>query len=271
MPELPEVETICRGIAPHVHGKVVARLIIRDARLRWPVADELCQLLASQTILGVDRRAKYLLFRTGAGTLLSHLGMTGKFRVLSQPTPPDKHDHVDLIFTDGSLLRYTDARRFGSLHWAGQHPETHPLLRDLGPEPFDPAFSGDYLHQRSRQKKQPVKLFLMDNHVVVGLGNIYANEALFLAGISPTRAAGRVSLARYCRLRDAAVQVLESAIQHGGTTLRDYVDSRGAPGYFRVHLNVYGRDDQPCPRCGSAIRTIRLGQRSTFYCQECQR
>lgn len=270
MPELPEVETTRRGVAPHVEGRRVRQLIVREPRLRWPVPPELAQRLAGQTVERLQRRAKYLLFRTGSGTLLWHLGMSGSLRVLLQPRPPASHDHLDLLFEGGACLRYRDPRRFGSLHWVEGDPYAHPLLAHLGPEPFDPGFDGDYLYRLSRGRRTAVKSFLMDAETVVGVGNIYANESLFRAGVHPGRRAGAVGLERYRQLAEAVRLVLRAAIAAGGTTLRDFVDSDGAAGYFSQQLSVYGRVGEPCPGCERPIRSTRLGQRATYFCPHCQ-
>ncbi|ABI57989.1 bifunctional DNA-formamidopyrimidine glycosylase/DNA-(apurinic or apyrimidinic site) lyase [Alkalilimnicola ehrlichii MLHE-1] len=277
MPELPEVETTRRGLAPLLEGRRVTGMTVRQARLRWPVPAGLPDAITGQTIRAVDRRAKYLLFRTPAGTLILHLGMSGSLRVIpgqqagACAVPPGRHDHVDLRLADGSCLRYTDPRRFGSLHWCTGEPEAHWLLHRLGPEPFDTAFDGDRLHRLSRGRRTSVKAFIMDSGIVVGVGNIYASESLFRAGIHPGRPAGRVGLARYRRLAGAVREVLAEAIAAGGTTLRDFTASDGRPGYFAQTLNVYGRAGAPCPRCGRSIRQRRIAQRSTWYCPGCQR
>ncbi len=271
MPELPEVETTRRGLAPHVEGRRVAALAVREGRLRWPVPADLAERLLGRRIERLERRAKYLLFRTDAGTLMVHLGMSGSLRVLPQPREPGRHEHIDISLDSGAVLRYTDPRRFGSFHWIEGDPLAHPLLAGLGPEPWSPDFDGDYLYRRARGRAVPVKAFLMDGKVVVGVGNIYANEALFLAGIHPSRPAGDIGLARYRRLAAAVREVLEAAIAAGGTTLRDFVGGEGKPGYFSQQLRVYGRADQPCPACGAPVRVERLGQRATYYCPRCQR
>jgi formamidopyrimidine-DNA glycosylase len=270
MPELPEVETTRRGIAPLVEGKTIALVTTRTLGLRWPFPDRLGELLAGQTICKVERRAKYLLFRCDSGTLILHLGMSGHLRVVSHKLPAGRHDHVDLVFADGSCLRFNDSRRFGALLWTADDPASHPLLAGLGPEPFDEEMTGERLYRLSRGRKIAVKSFLMDQQIVVGIGNIYASEALFLAGIDPARAAGRVGLARYRRLVAVIRTVLGEAIAAGGTTIRDFRNSEGRPGYFAIQLQVYGRDGEPCPRCGQAIRTRRIGQRSTYFCRACQ-
>jgi len=272
MPELPEVETTRRGILPHVRGRRVSAVVVRDGRLRWPVPQDLAGLLTGRTVRDVRRRGKYLLFDLDDATLLIHLGMSGSLRVLhSPPAPPRKHDHVDVLLDDGSLLRYHDPRRFGAVLWLDADPSQHSLLRDLGPEPLDEHFDGSYLYRCSRGRRSSVKQFLMDGHIVVGVGNIYASEALFLAGISPRRQAGRVAAKRYDALALAVREVLGSAIAQGGTTLRDYVNGDGASGYFQQSLCVYGRGGEPCIRCGSPVRVSRTGQRSTFHCPNCQR
>jgi formamidopyrimidine-DNA glycosylase len=271
MPELPEVETTRRGIAPHITGRSVARVLVREPRLRWPVPHELVEQLPGRTILAVDRRGKYLLLGTAAGTALVHLGMSGSLRLVDADTPPGTHDHVDIVFADGRALRFRDPRRFGSLLWTTHPSEEHPLLRDLGPEPLDGEFSGDYLFTLARGRKVAVKHFIMNSHVVVGIGNIYANEALFLAGIHPRRAAGRIGRDRYDRLAAAIRRVLNESITAGGTTLRDFINGVGEPGYFAIQLRVYGRGGEPCPGCARPINEYRQGQRSTFYCPACQK
>ncbi|WP_062269215.1 bifunctional DNA-formamidopyrimidine glycosylase/DNA-(apurinic or apyrimidinic site) lyase [Endozoicomonas arenosclerae] len=276
MPELPEVETTRRGIAPHIEGQTVADVIVRNPRLRWPVPDHLKQQLSGQIIRSVARRAKYLLIKTDAGTLLVHLGMSGSLRILIEAREAEKHDHVDLVFSNGILLRYTDPRRFGAVLWIDNNGIDddvmgHDLLRKLGPEPLSDEFTAQRLYQASRGKSQPVKTFIMDNHVVVGVGNIYANEALFKAGIRPDRPSGKISKARYERLAQCIKETLARAIEQGGTTLRDFVGGDGKPGYFKQELAVYGRKGEPCVTCSTPIVEIRLGNRSTCYCKKCQR
>jgi formamidopyrimidine-DNA glycosylase len=271
LPELPEVETTLRGILPHVNKKRVANIVVRQEKLRWPVTPSLADELTGQTIRGIDRRGKYLLLSTDAGTLLIHLGMSGSLRIVDSDRKIGKHDHVDIELHDGHILRYTDPRRFGCMLWHRSDIESHPLLRSLGPEPLGDDFSGRYLFTRSRKRTAPVKSFIMDSRVVVGVGNIYANEALFLAGISPIRGAGRISLARYQHLAHCIKRVLEKAIEAGGTTLRDFTGSDGAPGYFKQSLQVYGRGGLQCNACSRALKEIRLSQRSTVYCGHCQR
>ena len=275
MPELPEVETTRRGIAPYLIGRRVVGVTLRRPDLRWPIPAAISELLPGQRIDAVERRAKYLLLHTQAGSALLHLGMSGVLRVLPPDAPVGKHDHVDIALERTStqaerILRFTDPRRFGCLLW--QAPgEIHSLLANLGPEPLTDAFDGDLLWHLSRGRKAAVKLFLMDNAVVVGVGNIYASEALFAAGIDPRRAAGSISRARYARLASEVKRILAWAFERGGTTLRDFINPDGAPGYFFRELNVYGRAGEACQVCGTAIRQVVLGQRSTFWCPHCQR
>ena len=271
MPELPEVETVRRGIAPHLVGEVIDRMVIRQRQLRWPISRTLPGAAANQRVHAVDRRAKYLLIELDDGHLIWHLGMSGSFRVLGNPPTPGTHDHVDVCLKNGTTSRFRDPRRFGSLHWTRADPMRHRLLRDLGPEPLGEEFGGEWLYARSRGRSGAVKNFLMDSKIVVGLGNIYASEALFEAGISPIRAAGRVGLNRYRRLAEAAKTVLNQAIKAGGTTLRDFTKAEGEPGYFAQELQVYGRVGEACPRCGEPVRSRVIGQRSSFYCRQCQR
>jgi formamidopyrimidine-DNA glycosylase len=272
LPELPEVETTRRGVAPYVERHKVTAVRVYDRRLRWPVPRDLPQKLVGQTVERVERRSKYLLFRLGAATLIVHLGMTGTLRVFSkQPPPRQRHDHVDLEFDTGVVLRYRDPRRFGAMLWSAGPAGKHPLLSALGPEPFAPEFSASYLRRVTRGRRAAVKLALMDNRLVVGIGNIYANEALFRAGIRPTRTASRISLARFARLVDAVRETLSDAIAKGGSTLRDYVDSRGERGYFQLDYAVYGREGLPCRSCGTRIRSVRLGGRASYFCPTCQR
>ncbi|CAK0756879.1 DNA-formamidopyrimidine glycosylase [Gammaproteobacteria bacterium] len=271
MPELPEVETTRAGIAACVVGREVTGVVVRTMRLRLPVPMTLTTELPGQVVETVERRAKYLLLRAGAGTVILHLGMSGSLRLLTESVPPGPHDHLDITFRDGSVLRLNDPRRFGLALWVYGDPLDHPLLRKLGPEPLEKEFDGDYLYQRSRGRVVAIKTFLMDQRIVVGVGNIYAAESLFLAGIHPILPAGTVSQPRYVRLVSAVREILAAAIAQGGTTLRDFHDVAGRPGYFQRALCVYGRAGAPCPRCGRAILSERQGQRSTFYCAHCQR
>ncbi len=274
MPELPEVETTRRGIEPRAVGRRIVSVHVYDARLRWPVPSMLPALLDNARIVAVERRSKYLLFRvaakSGPGTLLVHLGMTGSLCAFGNAPARRRHDHIDVGLDDGTVIRYHDPRRFGSMHWLPGPAPSHPLLDRLGPEPFDPAFDADYLHARTRGRRAAIKVALMDNRVVVGVGNIYAAESLFRAGVRPATPAGRLSRARLAALVDAVRQVLAEAIDKGGSTLRDFVDADGAPGYFQLDYRVYGREGQPCRVCGTPIRSRRLGQRSSCYCPVCQ-
>jgi formamidopyrimidine-DNA glycosylase len=271
MPELPEVETTRRGIEPHLRGRTITRLVVREPRLRWPIPSDLGAVLAGSAIERVERRAKYLLVPFAHGTLIMHLGMSGSLRLVPADEPALKHDHVDIELSSGLALRYTDPRRFGAILWQAGDAPAHPLLEGLGPEPLTADFDGDYLFERSRRRSAPVKTFLMDGHVVVGVGNIYANEALFAAGIRPDRAAGKVTRASYARLADEVKQVLARSIEQGGTTLRDFVGGDGKPGYFRQQLLVYGRGGEACRTCAQPLTEVRLGQRATVYCRRCQR
>lgn len=271
MPELPEVETTRRGIAPFLENRVIRSARVHEPRLRWPIPDDLAQRLTGATPRQVDRRAKYLLVRFDNGTLMIHLGMSGSLRIVTDGTPRLAHDHVELELGDNQWLRYNDPRRFGAWLWSDD-PDAHPLISHLGPEPLDPvAFTGYQLYRQSRGRSTAIKSFIMDSRIVVGVGNIYANEALHMAGIHPGRAAGRVGRDRMVRLVEAIREILTAAILMGGTTLRDFVNSDGKPGYFAQSLNVYGRGGEPCRQCGTTLKEIRLGQRSTVYCPRCQR
>lgn len=270
MPELPEVETTRRGIEPHTLNQSVKAVIVRQPRLRWIVPADLSDCLVGQKFKSVRRRGKYLLLEVSVGTLIVHLGMSGSLRVLMANISPEKHDHVDIVLSNGFALRYRDPRRFGAILWTEHEPEQHKLLASLGPEPLSEAFDGNALYQRSRNRRQAIKTFIMDSHVVVGVGNIYASEALFRAGIHPNRAAGKISKQRYHLLAEQVRQVLSEAIQQGGTTLRDFVNEQGKPGYFQQTLNVYGRAGKDCIHCAQAIRVTKIGQRSSFYCPNCQ-
>jgi len=271
MPELPEVETTRRGIEPHLVRQRVADVVIRQPRLRWPVPASLKSQLPGRTIRAVLRRGKYLLIDCEVGFLLLHLGMSGSLRVISKDVAPGKHDHFDLILDNGQCLRLHDPRRFGAVLWTSEDPLLHPLLAELGPEPLGREFTAEYLLRRAKGRKLAVKLFLMDSKVVVGVGNIYANEALFRAGIRPTCTACSLSLDRWQRLEKTVRQVLEEAILAGGTTMRDFTNAEGSPGYFFLQLRVYGKAGEKCPTCGGTIQTKRLGQRSTYFCGNCQR
>lgn len=271
MPELPEVETTLRGLAPHLTGQTVADVVIRHPQLRWPVPQNLDRLLSGQTIRRLRRRAKYLLIEFDHGTLILHLGMSGSLRILPARTPPEKHDHFDLVLSGRKLMRLRDPRRFGAVLWHEGEIAGHPLIAGLGPEPLEKDFDGEHLYRATRNKTAAIKHVVMDNRVVVGVGNIYANEALFRAGIRPQLAAGRLSRERCTRLVKEIRATLSEAIAQGGSTLRDFVNSDGRPGYFQQHYWVYGRAGEPCRRCGTPVRQVRQGQRSSFYCPHCQK
>jgi formamidopyrimidine-DNA glycosylase len=271
MPELPEVETTLRGLTPHLAGQLIKGVAIRNASLRWPIPAHLNKTLAGLRIVSLTRRAKYLLLDCGDGHLLLHLGMSGSLRVLPQATPPEKHDHFDLLLASGQIMRLTDPRRFGAVLWVEGAPAEHKLLCNLGIEPLDKQFNGEWLHQATRGRRAAIKLVIMDANTVVGVGNIYASESLFTAGIRPTRSALRVTRAQCDALALSIKQTLKKAIKAGGSTLRDFVSSNGEPGYFQQQYWVYGRDGEPCRRCGTAISLLRQGQRATFYCKNCQK
>jgi formamidopyrimidine-DNA glycosylase len=271
MPELPEVETTLRGISPHLKHRQITDVIIRNPKLRWPIPKNLPALLRGQTVRGLQRRAKYLLVAFDHGTLILHLGMSGSLRIQPVGTTAEKHDHFDLMLDSGQLLRLRDPRRFGAVLWHEGDVAQHPLLAALGPEPLEPDFDGKYLHRATRPRSIAIKLAIMDSHLVVGVGNIYANEALFRAGIRPQLAANKLSLPR-CEILVLNIrQVLLEAIKQGGSTLRDFVHSDGSSGYFQQSYFVYGRTGEPCRACGMPIKQIKQGQRSTFYCPVCQR
>jgi len=269
MPELPEVETTRCGIEPYVTGHKVVSVITRTRKLRWPIPANIKQQLTQHTFVSTSRRAKYLLLKNDIGHLIIHLGMSGSLRILDPSTPAQKHDHVDIVFNN-HLLRFRDPRRFGAMLWTKRDPQQHKLLKSLGPEPLSQEFTAEYLFQCSRERKISVKEFIMNSHIVVGVGNIYATEALFTSKIHPTRAAGNISLARYHVLVDAIKQILTKAIKSGGTTLRDFTHENGKPGYFKQELHVYGRANLPCVVCAHPLRAIKQGQRTTTYCTQCQ-
>lgn len=269
MPELPEVETSRRGIEPWIAGKTISGVIVRDRRLRWPVARGIEKKLTGRSIDSVGRRAKYLLINTDDGTIIMHLGMTGSVFIVEQGAAAGVHDHIDIELDSGKVLRFRDPRRFGSFFWS-REPLAHPLLTGLGPEPLGGEFNGAHLYKNSRGRKVNVKQFIMNAQVVVGVGNIYASESLFLAGIHPKRAAGRVARHRYDALADSIKDVLDRSIQAGGTTLRDFYGGDGEPGYFAQKLEVYDRDGEHCRICNTIIRSIVQGQRTTYYCKRCQ-
>ncbi|SIN72018.1 DNA-(apurinic or apyrimidinic site) lyase [Sulfurivirga caldicuralii] len=271
MPELPEVETTRRGIAPALGHATPQKAVVRQPRLRWPVDSDALQRWCGAPINTIQRRSKYLILSNDKGHLLIHLGMSGSLRVLPQDTPAQKHDHIDLLLDNSHLLRYTDPRRFGAwlVHF-DTDPLTHPLLSQLGPEPLSEAFNGDHLYAACQKSRRAIKVLIMDSKVVVGVGNIYANEALFLAGIHPATPANTLTPAQTDTLAATIKQVLARAIEQGGTTLQDFTQPDGKPGYFAQQLNVYGHAGKPCPRCGTPIQILTLGQRSSFFCPRCQ-
>ncbi len=271
MPELPEVETTRRGIEPYLKNRTVKSVTVRNPRLRWPIPKTIEKNLIGQKILRIKRRAKYLLIETAVGTLILHLGMSGSLRISAIGTAYRKHDHFALTLSNGKELRLHDPRRFGAVLWTKSDVSQHPLLTSLGPEPLEKDFNADHLYHSNQHRKVSIKQQIMNSKIVVGVGNIYASEALFLAGIHPKRAARRISKVRIERLVAAIKSVLTDSIQQGGTTLRDFVRENGEPGYFSQHLNVYGKAGEPCPSCGKIIKQIVLGQRSTYYCPNCQR
>lgn len=270
MPELPEVETTLCGIRPHITGQKIKNSIVRHHGLRWPIDADINQRLKNNIITSAERRGKYLLLRTPSGTIILHLGMSGSLRVLTNATKPEKHDHVDIELFNQKILRLNDPRRFGAFIWTEQDPLTHPLLKDLGPEPLTDDFSGTFLWQRAQGRKVAVKAFIMNNKVVVGVGNIYAAEALFCAGIHPEKPAYKIDIEKYKRLVTCIKKILRQAIKQGGTTLKNFVDSDGKPGYFSMRLKVYGRAGLPCVNCKTELKEMTIGQRSTVYCPTCQ-
>lgn len=271
MPELPEVEITLRGLAAHLTGQTIAKVVIRHAGLRWPIPKNLPKLLHGKTIRALRRRAKYLLVEFDHGTLILHLGMSGSLCVLPAKTPAEKHDHFDLVLANGMLMRLRDPRRFGAVLWHSGDVNAHPLLAALGPEPLEKDFDARYLYQATRGRSIAIKQLIMDSRVVAGVGNIYANEALFRAGIRPQLAAGKLSLPRCAKLVATIRDTLNEAIRHGGSSLRDFVNAAGQPGYFQQHYWVYGRGGEPCRKCGTLIKQTRQGQRSSFYCGSCQK
>lgn len=271
MPELPEVETTLRGIAPHITGRRVTEVVARTPKLRLPIPPDLLARLPGRTIERVERRGKYLLLRCDRGNAIIHLGMSGTLRIVPASTPPGKHDHLDIRFADGSALRFRDPRRFGLALWTEGDPLTHPLLAGLGPEPFSDVFNCEYLVRKSRNRRVTVKQFLMDNRIVVGVGNIYANEALFRARIRPDRPAGSLTEEECRRLARAVLETLRDAVAEGGTDLQEFTAAEEPSGYFRLRLAVYGRGGEPCPACGTPLEQDRHGNRSTWFCPRCQR
>lgn len=270
MPELPEVETVMCGLIPYLEGAVIQDVIIRRAQLRWPIPNDLKTHLTQQKIVKLSRRGKYLLIKFTHGTLIIHLGMSGSLRILDIDTQPKLHDHVDIIFSNHQLLRYNDPRRFGAILWTFDDPNNHPLIKDMGLEPLDANFTGNYLKQKALNRRTPIKSFIMNSKIVTGIGNIYAAEALFLAKIHPSTEAGLLTEVQCNQIVESIKLILKSAISQGGTTLKDFVNSDGKPGYFSQKLNVYGRDGLPCITCGAILQLMQLGQRSTVFCQHCQ-
>ena len=276
MPELPEVETSRRGIEPHILHRKIVSVTIRDRRLRWPIPGELAGKAEGRTVSAVKRRAKYidlvLADETGpAGHIIIHLGMSGSLRICDCNTAPEKHDHIDILFDNDRLLRLRDPRRFGCVLWHEGELDRHRLITQLGPEPLQESFDTDYLYGSARGRRCSIKSHIMNSHIVVGVGNIYACESLFHARINPKREAGKISKQRLERLVSAIKQTLAEAIRRGGTTLRDFTAEDGKPGYFAQQLNVYGRAGQACPSCGNRVKQITQQNRSTFYCPRCQR
>lgn len=271
MPELPEVETTRLGLVGPMTGQRITRVVVRNPAMRWPVPDNLSELLVGQTVRSLARRAKYLLVHFDHGTLILHLGMSGRLCHLPQDEAPGKHDHVDLVLESGAVIRLRDPRRFGAVLWAAGDPLQHPLLASLGVEPLEASFDGALLYRETRSRTAPIKQVIMDAHLVVGVGNIYASESLFRAGINPRLPASKLSRARCDRLVEEIKQTLQDALKAGGSSLRDFFGADGNPGYFQQQYFVYGRTGQPCRVCGNPIRQLKQGQRSTFYCAVCQR
>ena len=269
MPELPEVETTKRGIIPHIEGQIVNKIIVRQAKLRWPIPDSLANI-QQQRVNKVRRRAKYILLETAVGTSIIHLGMSGSLRIVTPDTIAEKHDHIDFCFANDKILRLRDPRRFGCVLWTEQAVEQHKLLAQLAPEPLSDQFNSDYLYPRIHNRRVSIKVFIMNAHHVVGVGNIYASEALFMAGIDPQKAAGQLSYQQIETLITCIKTVLAAAIEQGGTTLKDFSHPEGQSGYFQVKLQVYGRKEQACVQCNTPIKHIKLGQRASFYCPSCQ-
>jgi len=271
MPELPEVETTRCGITPHIKGQKISQVIIRHFKLRWPIPNDLASILADQTIHDIKRRAKYLLFECDSGTLIIHLGMSGHLQIVRESDSIAKHSHLDIQLENGAILRFTDPRRFGAVLWTSEPIEDHSLLNHLGPEPLSDSFSADYLYKITRNRRTTIKTFIMNGQHVVGVGNIYANEALFLAGIHPKTLAGKISKSKANNLVKVIKEVLAKAIKAGGTTLKDFKKSDGKPGYFAQQLHVYGREDEACTLCGTTIKHFKEAQRATYYCPKCQK
>ncbi len=270
MPELPEVETTRRGIARFVEGAVVSEVVLRKRALRYPIPRKVTTELPGEMIRAVERRGKYLLLRSDAGTVMIHLGMSGSLRIVETTVAPEKHDHVDIVLDDVIALRLRDPRRFGAVLWLKGDVAAHPLLKDLGPEPLSRAFDAEYLQHKLARRKAAIKTVIMDSKVVVGVGNIYASEALFMSHVLPTRPASSLTAEECVALAAAIKKVLKASIKQGGTTLRDFVDGSGKPGYFAQKLTVYGRADEPCRICATPIEQLVLAQRATYFCRRCQ-
>ena len=271
MPELPEVETTRRGLEPHLANRTVGRVIIRNPALRWKIPAHLPEKLTGQRRQSIQRRGKYLLFHFANGWLIAHLGMSGSLRIIDAEEPPGAYDHFEMVLDNGKAMRLRDPRRFGAILWTEGNPANHELIQNLGIEPLSDEFNGRWLYDNTRSRNSAIKQVLMDSHLVVGVGNIYANEALFHAGINPKTRASRLGLERCSRLATVIKETLQRAIEAGGSSLRDFVGSDGNPGYFQQQYAVYGRQDEPCRKCGKKVRQIRQGQRSTFYCPICQK
>jgi formamidopyrimidine-DNA glycosylase len=270
MPELPEVETIKRGLIPHLENTIIQDVVVRCSQLRWPMPVTLKSELTQQKISHLSRRGKYLFIHLTTGTLLIHLGMSGSLRLVKVDTPVTRHDHVDMILSNNLILRYHDPRRFGAILWTTGDPLHHPLIKSIGIEPLDVNFTGLYLQEKANKRHVPIKSFIMNSKIIAGIGNIYAAEALFLAGIHPLYPAGQLTSKQYTQLVESIKEILQLAIVAGGTTLKDFVNSQGQPGYFSQQLSVYGRANLPCLRCEATLQSLQLGQRSTVFCEQCQ-
>lgn len=269
MPELPEVETALKGVSPYLKEFIIEKIVVRNPKLRWEVSPELTTF-EQVKIIDLTRRAKYLIIHTEQGYIIGHLGMSGSVRIVPHDSPIDKHDHLDIVMNNGKLLRYNDPRRFGAWLWTNNLDEFHLFLK-LGPEPLSEEFNATYLFKKSRQKNTALKTFLMDNSVVVGVGNIYANETLFICGLHPQKRAKTLTKVQAEQVVATIKQVLTTAIAQGGTTLKDFLQPDGRPGYFAQELLVYGNKDKPCSKCGSKIESLIIGQRNSFYCPKCQK
>jgi formamidopyrimidine-DNA glycosylase len=271
MPELPEVETSRRGIEPHLLNRTIKNVTIRQHKLRWPIPKNLPALAEGQKVRAVNRRAKYIVLKLDNGSIIIHLGMSGSLRICTNKTPAEKHDHIDICVTGNKILRLRDPRKFGCVLWTADNINEHKLIVNLGPEPLDDIFTAEYLHKKASKRTCSIKSFIMNSHMVVGVGNIYASESLFKAGINPKRKAGSVSLVRFKKLVDAIKVTLRDSIEQGGTTLKDFTGGDGQPGYFAQKLLVYGRAGERCTVCSKPIKKITQQARSTFYCSQCQR